>query len=81
LINGEKIMVLESCEEVVDRTVAYRARLLGEVERNWPADLVNRAALASAAAGQRAAAAAKPPREPDAFEDDDEGAQRRRRPE
>jgi flagellar protein FlbD len=25
LVNGEKIVVLESCQEVVDRTVAYRA--------------------------------------------------------
>jgi flagellar protein FlbD len=24
LVNGEKIVVLESCEEVVNRTVAYR---------------------------------------------------------
>jgi flagellar protein FlbD len=27
LVNGEKIVVLESCEEVVSRTVAYRARV------------------------------------------------------
>jgi flagellar protein FlbD len=27
LVNGEKIVVLESCEDVVNRTVAYRARV------------------------------------------------------
>jgi len=36
LINGEKIVVLESCEEVVSRTVAYRARLFGEATRYMP---------------------------------------------
>jgi flagellar protein FlbD len=30
LINGEKIVVLESCEDVVRRTIAYRARVFGE---------------------------------------------------
>lgn len=30
LVNGEKIVVLESCEEVVNRTIAWRARVFGE---------------------------------------------------
>jgi flagellar protein FlbD len=30
LVNGEKIVVLESCEEVVNRTIAYRARVCAE---------------------------------------------------
>ncbi|MGB9032590.1 MAG: flagellar FlbD family protein [Acidobacteriaceae bacterium] len=30
LINGEKIVVLETCEDVVNRTIAYRARVYGE---------------------------------------------------
>jgi flagellar protein FlbD len=30
LVNGEKIVVLESCEEVVNRTIAYRARVFSE---------------------------------------------------
>lgn len=30
LLNGEKIVVLESCEEVVNRTIAYRARVLNQ---------------------------------------------------
>lgn len=29
LINGEKIVVLETCEDVVNRTIAYRARVFG----------------------------------------------------
>jgi flagellar protein FlbD len=30
LVNGEKIVVLETCEDVVNRTIAYRARVFGE---------------------------------------------------
>jgi len=30
LINGEKIVVLESCEDVVNRTIAYRGRVFAE---------------------------------------------------
>jgi flagellar protein FlbD len=37
LINGEKIVVLESCQEVVDRTIAYRARVFGEATSYMPA--------------------------------------------
>lgn len=37
LINGEKIVVLESCEEVVSRTIAYRARVFGEATSYMPA--------------------------------------------
>jgi flagellar protein FlbD len=33
LTNGEKILVLESCEEVVCRTIAYRARVAAESSR------------------------------------------------
>jgi flagellar protein FlbD len=82
LINGEKIMVLESCDEVVERTIAYRARLLEEVARRVPAGLVAQAGLVPAASGVRAAAAsraAKP--QPESTESDEEFAQRRRRPE
>lgn len=34
LVNGEKIVVLESCEEVVARTIAYRARVHAEAAGN-----------------------------------------------
>ncbi|HEX4007692.1 MAG TPA: flagellar FlbD family protein [Acidobacteriaceae bacterium] len=30
LVNGEKIVVLESCDEVVSRTIAYRGRVFGD---------------------------------------------------
>jgi len=30
LLNGEKIVVLESCEDVVNRTIAYRGRIFAE---------------------------------------------------
>jgi flagellar protein FlbD len=30
LVNGEKIVVLETCEDVVNRTIAYRARVFAE---------------------------------------------------
>lgn len=33
LINGEKLIVKEECAEVVERVLAYRARLLGMVAR------------------------------------------------
>jgi len=31
LINGEKLIVLEDCDEVMDRVIDYRARLLSRV--------------------------------------------------
>src|ERR1700683_1991563 len=37
LINGEKIIVREPCEEVTERVLAYRARLLSVVARRLPA--------------------------------------------
>jgi|SRR5271165_4796655 len=33
LIHGEKILVREGCDEVIDRVTAYRARLLAEAGR------------------------------------------------
>ena len=33
LIHGEKIVVREPCSEVIERVIAYRARLLSEVVR------------------------------------------------
>ena len=37
LITGEKLIVREDCHEVIERIVAYRARLLAEVARRLPA--------------------------------------------
>ncbi len=36
LINGEKLIVREECAEVVERVIAYRARLLASVARRLP---------------------------------------------
>jgi len=36
LINGEKLIVRETCSEVVERVLAYRARLLSGVARRVP---------------------------------------------
>ncbi|MGA2537435.1 MAG: flagellar FlbD family protein [Terracidiphilus sp.] len=36
LINGEKIIIREPCEEVTERVLAYRARLLAVVARRLP---------------------------------------------
>jgi uncharacterized protein YlzI (FlbEa/FlbD family) len=36
LINGEKIIVREPCEEVTERVLDYRARLLSVVARRLP---------------------------------------------
>ena len=53
LVNGEKVVVLESCEQVIERTIAYRARLFGEATQFMPAlawrTLRDAAASASAA--------------------------------
>jgi flagellar protein FlbD len=38
LINGEKIIVRETCEEVTERVLAYRAKLLSAVARRVPSD-------------------------------------------
>ena len=49
LINGEKMIVREPCEEITERVLAYRARLLSLVARRLPAydDLQRAASIAS----------------------------------
>jgi flagellar protein FlbD len=49
LINGEKMIVRESCAEVVERILAYRARLLAAVATRTQSfgDLQKLASLAS----------------------------------
>jgi flagellar protein FlbD len=34
LIHGEKLIVRESCEEIVEKVLAYRSRLLAQVAAN-----------------------------------------------
>jgi flagellar protein FlbD len=36
LVNGEKIVVLESCEDVVNRTIAHRARVFAAARTGAP---------------------------------------------
>ena len=36
LINGEKLIVRETCPEVIERILVYRARLLAHVARRLP---------------------------------------------
>ena len=36
LINGEKLIVREECAEVMERVIAYRARLLAAVAKRLP---------------------------------------------
>jgi flagellar protein FlbD len=49
LINGEKLIVKEDCEEVTERVLEYRARLLALVARRLPSlkELQPAASLAS----------------------------------
>jgi flagellar protein FlbD len=49
LINGEKLIVREECGEVVERVLAYRARLLASVAKRLPSfgDLERVVALTS----------------------------------
>jgi len=50
LIHGEKIVVLESCEQVVDRMTAYRVQLLRALSETLPGalDRLNTTSAASA---------------------------------
>jgi flagellar protein FlbD len=49
LINGEKLIVRETCAEVTERVLAYRARLLAGVARRLPhlGDLQRAVSIAS----------------------------------
>ncbi|MBW4043845.1 flagellar FlbD family protein [Acidipila rosea] len=48
LVNGEKLVVLESCDEVVARVSAHRARLLADAAKLFPAGSAAAIAFASA---------------------------------
>jgi flagellar protein FlbD len=67
LINGEKLIVREQTTEVVERVLAYRARLLAAVARRLPtyAELQPVVALASLdVSGQSSAAQPSAQRDP-----------------
>jgi flagellar protein FlbD len=55
LINGEKLIVREDCNEVTERVLAYRARLLAAVTRYLPSpsDLQRVVSLASLDMGEQ----------------------------
>src|SRR5580700_8406529 len=55
LVNGEKLIVRETCEEVTDRVLAYRARLLAVVARRLSTrhDLLRAVSLASLDGGDK----------------------------
>jgi flagellar protein FlbD len=68
MINGEKLIVREECGEVVERVLAYRARLLAAVSRRLPSyDALQRVvSIASLdVSGSSNSAPAQPPRDPD----------------
>jgi flagellar protein FlbD len=80
LVNGEKIVVLEPCEEVVRRIIAYRAALLADVLKRLPGDALT--GLAVAAAGEstlRAQASEQAPFDSEVPDGSGEAAQLRRR--
>jgi len=52
LVNGEKIVVLESCAEVVRRTVEYRAQVFGTAAAVWLPS-IEAAAPEDGAAGEK----------------------------
>jgi len=71
LINGEKLIVRENTTEVVERVLAYRARLLANVARRLPTfgDIQQIVALASLdVSGQSGPASAPPKPNPDVEE-------------
>jgi flagellar protein FlbD len=61
LIHGDKLIVRESCEEIVEKVLAYRARLLATVAAHTasPGDLHRLVALASHNPAANKAIAAK----------------------
>jgi flagellar protein FlbD len=61
LINGEKLVVLESLEQVVELAILYRSRLIGEAARACPGGLV----VTSGSSWRATAAQEASPREAD----------------
>jgi flagellar protein FlbD len=77
LVNGEKLVVRESCGEVINRTLACRARILGEAARNFPGGLV----VSAAGSALRATAAQQAIKAQEELDVDMEAMVRRRRSE
>jgi flagellar protein FlbD len=80
LINGEKIVVLEPCDEVVRRITAYRAMLLADVLKYFPGDgMTALATLASGASNLRVLATEQETRYNELPDDSNDAAHQRRR--
>lgn len=49
LINGEKLIVRESCEEIIEAVIDYRSRLLSQAAKHLPfrVDLLKAASISS----------------------------------
>ncbi len=64
LINGEKLIVRETCAEVMERVIAYRARLLAGVARRLSSlgDLQRVVSISSLDVANHAGVASAPPR-------------------
>lgn len=77
LVNGEKLVVRESCGEVINRALACRARILGEAARNFPGGLV----VSAAVSALRATAAQQALKAQEELDVDVEAMVRRRRSE
>jgi|SRR5277367_5535498 len=76
LITGEKVVVRESASEVINRTVAYRGRLLGEAASHCPGGMV-----VASGAMLRTVSANRLPIPQDEIESNINAASRRRRAE
>lgn len=79
LVSGEKLVVLESCAEVISRVAAYRASLFVEAARRFPVGSSAALVFASALRALTAEQAAQDAHSPGGV--DEESAQRRRRAE
>ncbi len=75
LIHGEKIVVLESCEEVVHRMTAHRIETLRTLAQSLPGALAGMTAVTAANADMAAARHAQPRKQ-----ETDAAAVYRRRP-
>jgi len=64
LINGEKLIVKEACEEITDRVLEYRARLLTLVARRLPSLKELQPAASIASLDLAASSGGQPPMKP-----------------
>ena len=68
LINGEKLIVRESCEEITQKVLAYRAYLLTAVARRLPALADVQPVASISSLNETAQLLAMPPRNNSSFD-------------